>query len=499
MGTVEKRGRTLRKQIILSFHTILGLSIVATVLTWGAALLLLMQMISSMLNPANYYEQLIPALAETMEEHADQLLQPSGREWAESVIPLEGIQYEVVNARGQALYGTFRQAYITNQEELYQKLNTQLFDDNRIIKYYPLLNGQGELQGAIGLSYTISLYHANPSKRGWIMIGFMIVLASPFAYFYLFSLLIGRRFSRRIEKPFHQLMEGARKIQQQDLDFQLPAIQHSKELDRLVQAFEEMRAALKQSLSRQWELEDERREMVASIAHDLRTPLTIIHGHVEGLMEGGAKQSERLERYLQTIYESTKRSIRLLDQMSGATAVEQAEFILQLVPVQIKAFIQDKAEEYALLCARKQLEFHCSIDAAEDGVQDGGVSADSALKDNTDAIVHMDADRMSQVLDNIVTNSLRYTPEGGKMVWQTRIGSKQVQFKILDSGPGIQAANPEIIFEKFYREDRSRTGEGGHAGLGLYIASVLVQKHGGTIAVENRAEGGASFMVTIPR
>ena len=204
------------------------------------------------------------------------------------VIPLEGIDYQVVDKDGNILFGSISERYVKNQKELLNSFNTNLYDQKKIVKFYPTFDGNGEQIGAIGFRYKLTVAASNPKSQGIIiMIGFLF-LVSPFVYFYVLSYLIGRRFSKKIEQPFNHLMLGARKIQNHDLDFRLVESKSAKELNQLVRAFEDMRIALKDSLLRQWQLEEERKEMVAAIAHDLRTPLTIIHGHVEGLLDGGS-------------------------------------------------------------------------------------------------------------------------------------------------------------------------------------------------------------------
>ena len=162
-------------------------------------------------------------------------------------------------------------------------------------------------------------------------------------------------------------MLGARKIQSHDLDFQLIESENTKELNQLVRAFEDMRIALKDSLLRQWQLEEERKEMVAAIAHDLRTPLTIIHGHVEGLIDGGAKNPERLERYLQTIFSSTQRSIRLIDQLNEVSAIGLQNFIMEPKVVDVAEFIEHKTEEYTMLCTKKNISLKSTFTLTDEG------------------------------------------------------------------------------------------------------------------------------------
>jgi signal transduction histidine kinase len=102
------------------------------------------------------------------------------------------------------------------------------------------------------------------------------------------------------------------------------------------------------------------------------------------------------------------------------------------------------------------------------------------------------------VLDNIITNCIRYTPERGQIVWNTGIHHNEVIFEIHDTGPGFALSNKEQLFKKFYREDASRTSGHGNLGLGLYIAHSIVKNHGGSITADNKETGGALFKIVLP-
>jgi signal transduction histidine kinase len=471
-----KVARPIRKQIATSFYLILIFSIVATALTWGILLLLLIFQSNNM-NPANYYEQQIPRIVKEIDQDGERWVRIENQAKLEKKIPLDGLEYQVLNKDGSFLFGSMKKEYVKNERELVSSFNKNIYDLDRIIVMHPLFNQKKELVGAIGFRYKLSLIGANPEKS--LLLGALLILsfACPFIYFYLFSYLIGKRFSKKIEIPFQHLMEGARKIQTQDLDFQLVESKSSKELNQLIRSFEEMRLALRESLLRQWQLEEERKEMVAAIAHDLRTPLTIINGHIEGLLAGGFHNTERLNRYLQTIESSTKRSIRLIDQLNEVSAIDRSDFTIEPVLVDIEEFIQNKVEEYKVLCSKKQITLRYSIKGKEK--------------------MKMDPYRISQVLDNIITNSIRYCSEKGQIHWDTTIGYGTIIFEIMDNGPGFKSKATEKVFDKFYREDESRSGNEANFGLGLYIAQTIVKKHHGAITIQNRPEGGAFTKIII--
>ncbi|MFS0647358.1 sensor histidine kinase [Siminovitchia sp. 179-K 8D1 HS] len=468
-----KAVRPIRKQVIASFYKILFFSMAATIVTWGIVLAAFV-FYSNQMNPANYYESQIPNIMKYVEQQKEQLLSKGAKQALEQRIPLEGMDYQVLDKHGNLLYGSTSAAYINNEKELLDSLNDNLYMRNNIIRFFPLFDKDGGFIGAIGFRYKLTLASANPGARGIILLVGFLSLICPFVYFYFFSYLIGKRLSKQMEKPFHSLMEGVQKIRNHDLDFQLAEFKTVTELQQLIGAFEDMRKALKKSLLRQWEIEEERKEMVAAIAHDLRTPLTIIHGHVEGLLEGGARDPERLERYLQTIFTSTERAVRLMDQLNTVSIVDHPTFAMEPRYVNMTDFIEDKTNEYRLLCDQKKISFQSS-----------------AHFDRSDQMMQIDPHRISQVLDNVMTNSIRYCPQYGEIAWKTTVNQETIIFEITDNGPGFQQKNADRLFTKFYREDESRTGTDGNFGLGLYIAHTIAKKHNGSILMKNRPEGGA--------
>lgn len=474
-----KELKPIRKQIVTSFYKIFILSVIATIVTW-IIIYIIPSLFVKKINPANYYENQIPHILQYVEQQKEDILNIERKAELEKQIPLEGMDYQVLNKYGELLYGSISTPYIKNEKELLESLNENLYMRNDIIRHYPIFNDNDEFIGAIGFRYQLTLASANPQYKAVILIISLLFLFCPFIYFYLFSYFVGKKFSKQLEAPFNSLMKGARKIQHHDLDFQLVEFKTAKELNELTVTFEEMRVALKESLMRQWQIEDERKEMIAAIAHDIRTPLTIIHGHVEGLLENGAKDPERLERYLKTIFGSTERAIRLMNQLNILTIIDHPEFTIEPQPIDMKEFIKEKSNEYRILCEEKNIHFTTSLDL-----------------NRTNSVMYIDAHRISQVLDNLIANSIRYCPTNGEINFETTIHENTVKFKITDNGPGFQNEHNERVFSKFYREDKSRSGSTANFGLGLYIANRITKKHYGTISVGNRQKGGAYAKVMI--
>lgn len=471
---MEPVERPIRRQIILSFYSILLWSIIATLITWAIIAIIFLSY-SNQMNPANYFEKKIPYIITNIEKSNGSLLSVNRKNELEKIIPLDGMDYQVLNTEGEFQFGTINKQYIVNQKDLVSRMNTVIHDTNKFVQYYPVFDEHDQFIGSIGFRYSLTLAASNPNNSWmFIMLG-ISALFSPFIYIHLFAYIIGKRFSKKMELPFLALMEGTRKIQNHDLDFQLVESTSSRELNQLVIAFEEMRQSLKTSLLRQFELEEERKEIVAAIAHDLRTPLTIIHGHTEMLMSGGAKNTERLERYLQTIFSNTERSIRLINQLNEMSA----HFKMEPKMIHIAEFLHYKTEEYRMLCLKKNISFRSTFDIEEH------------------TTVCIDPDRIAQVLDNIITNSIRYCPQNGEIDWTITKQDKELIFEIKDNGPGFHSQEETKVFKKFYRGDEARSGTDSNFGLGLYIAQMIVKKHYGFMSIDNHAQGGAYTKVGI--
>ncbi|MEK4425053.1 HAMP domain-containing sensor histidine kinase [Solibacillus sp. FSL K6-1523] len=484
MGKVNRNNQTLRSKFITSFHFVLFKSIVATILTWIVLIFSITMLFSTnKLNPANYYEKKLPTIEKYIDAAGASILSSNSQNLFESVIPLDGMDYQVMDLDGQIVYGTYQAKLVSNEEELKRNIATRSAKkDGGFIKFYPIKNDQGILQGAVVFKYGLSVLTSNPHNQ-WMILFLSIIfffIFAPFIFFYLFSYFSGKRLSREFERPFNEMIESTKKIKEQDLDFTLPRINYSVELEQLVQAFEDMRSALKESLDRQLQLEQERKEMIAAISHDLRNPLTIIQGHAEGLLESGKRRPERLEPYLQTIIRNTNYASHLIAELNEMALIEKPTFTLNPKRTSINEFVQMKGKEYERLCAKKCIDFQYR------------------MKNEEIYIRMIDQERISQILDNIVTNSIRYTPVNGHVEWMITMNPDQsITFDIFDNGPGFSSDQKQDVFDKYYQEKSKESEVNGLSGLGLYIAKEIVKKHGGEIHVNNREIGGAHVKVRI--
>jgi signal transduction histidine kinase len=242
------------------------------------------------------------------------------------------------------------------------------------------------------------------------------------------------------------------------------------ELGELAHSFNKMSADLAQSTNA-------RRQMTADIAHELRTPLSLILGHAEAVHDGVLPPSRE---NFEIIREEAGRLEHLVDDLRTLSLADAGELSIERQSVDLKKLLQDIASVYQHRVQQKKVSLELDVDS--------DVTA-----------IEADANRIMQVVTNVLDNALRYTPESGRVVIALKEIAEGVRISIKDSGPGIEAEKVDQIFDRFYRVDSSRQrGEGG-SGLGLAIAKSIVQAHGGRIWAESTLGQGVTVVIELPR
>jgi len=223
------------------------------------------------------------------------------------------------------------------------------------------------------------------------------------------------------------------------------------------------------------QLENTRREFVANVSHELRTPLSLIKGFVETLLDGAADDREQAERFLRTIQKHTNRLTFLIEDLLTISRLESGPVTLSLQPVALGDVTERVIEDLRARSAARKIHIENLIPA--------------------ELAAEADADRLQQVISNLVENAIKYGREGGKVIISSELtGNSQIKLCVQDDGPGIPAEAQPRIFERFYRVDRARSRETGGTGLGLAIVKHIVQAHGGTVGSPAKwARAAASF------
>ena len=279
---------------------------------------------------------------------------------------------------------------------------------------------------------------------------------------------------RKIEAPLDLLSEGARRIGDGDLDHRI-AYTGQDEFTPVCGAFNEMAARLKESVARTRRDEESRKELLAGISHDLRSPLTSIQAYVEGLLDGVAKTEEAKRRYLHTIHTKAKDIDRLVSQLFLYSKLDLEGVPMEMQSLRLDEFITGFVDEAAL-------------DSRAHGL---------ALTAERLAPVTVSADpgQLRRVLSNILENSIKYKD---KEMGHLRISLEESGRLVLaDDGPGVPEDALPKLFDVFYRSDPARKNPAGGSGLGLAIAAKAVQGMGGTIRARNGPSGGLAIEITL--
>lgn len=295
------------------------------------------------------------------------------------------------------------------------------------------------------------------------------------------------RMDTRILRPLAGLETAARRIASGDFDVRV-STPHHPEMESFVRTFNGMAESLRENERLKKEYEENRKELIAGISHDLKTPVTAVLGYIDALYELAPGDREMSERYLSVIKSNTVYLNRLIDDLFLFSKLDIHKLDFNFETVVLNDYLRDLMEEFAL-------------DLEEHGIR---FSYSDTLPAHTTA--RLDPKRFYRIVRNIVDNARRYGPQEGLAVAVSasaeRGGSAVVPERFLlsiaDNGPGIPEEKFAHIFERFYRTDAARTKCTEGTGLGLAIARELVEAHGGTIAARNAPAGGLVFDIRIP-
>jgi signal transduction histidine kinase len=294
-----------------------------------------------------------------------------------------------------------------------------------------------------------------------------IICGLPLAFMVVASLLGGTAF-RRLGTPFADIMSATDAVAKGDLGVRLPESNRGP-LGNLAYRFNNMVAELERA-------EQQRRNMTADIAHELRTPLHIIQGNLEGMLDG---VYEPTPGNLTDTLDETRLLARLVDDLQTLSLAEAGQLPLHPTRFLLTDLLTDSAAGFESRVAAQNIDLR--VDAPDPSPE-----------------LEADYDRFSQVLANLLTNALRHTPDNGSITLRGESIPDGVRITVGDTGVGIPADDLPYIFDRFWRGDKSRARTAGSSGLGLAITKQLVLAHGGTISAESKPGRGTTFTIELP-
>lgn len=293
------------------------------------------------------------------------------------------------------------------------------------------------------------------SKMMWTMPILLAVTLVPFIFYKL-----------KIQKPLRLLLDGAEKIANENLDFVID-YDAQDEMGQLSDAFEKMRSSLENNNKETWRMIEERQKLQAVFAHDLRTPLTVLHGYSDFLLKYVPKGKVSQEKLIQTIETMNHHIVRIENYVHHLNTVQKFDDVTaQYTSHSYTTFSNKLQESVQMMDPRKKLIFQVV---------------------GEDQLIKIDANLISQVFDNIISNAVEYAENQISIEYQ--LVEDIFSITICDDGIGFLAEDLPYLTQAFYRAEKDFNKQ--HTGLGLYIAKRICEKHGGHVILKNHPAGGA--------
>ncbi|SFS45319.1 HAMP domain-containing sensor histidine kinase [Paenibacillus sp. 453mf] len=358
---------------------------------------------------------------------------------------------------------------------------------------------QAKMEAAILSASDQEIYRSNPQSHGKLssterftiikdghLLGKVVIylpksnavqIISIFAGLLLAFFIIGVEMRRFLLKPLERMSFAARKIAAGDWEVELPGSRIT-EISEVRDAFAVMVNGIQKAFQKQAELEEERRFVIAAVAHDLRTPLFALRGYLEGLEQGIAQSPDKITKYLTVCKEKSAQLDRLVEDLFTFTKMEHLEMNLHYQRIDFKLIILKSIESLSPQARQKNISIlNHTVD---------------------DCFVNGDMHLLERAMNNFLDNAVRHTPSYGEIVVQCYKEGNKIKFAIRDTGPGFSPEELHRVFEPLYRGEVSRNRSTGGSGLGLTISQRIVRRHGGELCAGNHSEGGALLTGWIP-
>ena len=382
-------------------------------------------------------------------------------------IPM-GIEYALLDKNYQLIETTLDE----NELEQAMRYATTGASDQNLQKRYLLVTRENEyvvLQYYIGAQYTNEWMNEHLPSPDILLI--VLIAAGGI----LVCLLLTTRFAKKLRLQLVPLFEATSEVAKQNLDFE---VGHSniKEFEDVLISFSHMKESLKASLEQQWKAEQMQKEQIAALAHDLKTPLTVIQGNADLICETELDKEQRLyAEYISSSSEQMQLYIRTLIDISRAATGYQ----LHMEDIDLPAYIKQLREQIDVLCQTKKIGLQVEIE-------------------HLPAVLSADKLLLERAIMNVVNNALDYSPQDSSISISMMGDNGSLKISVTDAGPGFSQEDLLHAEEQFYMADRSRSSNL-HFGMGLFITKSIVQQHGGQLILSNSEKtGGAQVTISIP-
>lgn len=307
-----------------------------------------------------------------------------------------------------------------------------------------------------------------------------IFFAIIFVIHQISHIYITLRMEKRIMEPLEKLKNGVDQIAKGNYDVRIDN-NVCNEIGVLIYDFNKMAETLSKAEKMQQEYEENRKELIANISHDLKTPITSINGYIEALVDGVVTSPDKVNNYLRVIYNNTTYINNLIDDLFLFSKLDMQKLDFNFEKIKIRPFMTDLMEEFNFVLKENDIGFKFQDNLLEE------------------LDVNIDRKRIYQVIRNIIGNAMKYGSQQEPVI-EVQLGNNDlyVNIEVKDNGPGIPIDKLPHIFNRFYRIDAERTKDFMSTGLGLAIAKEMVEAHEGRINVNSIVGEGSSFVIQLP-
>lgn len=293
------------------------------------------------------------------------------------------------------------------------------------------------------------------------------------------ALVIGILSIWLITKNLRNIIDTVKRFQNGEMSARIK-VTKGGEINKLAVAFNEMADTIVGNIENLKSMENLRRELVGNVSHDLRTPLAVIHGYIETLMikEDSLAKGEK-EKYLSRALEGTERLKKLVEELFELSKLEAKQIQPTKEPFFINELIDDITQKYSILAKEKGISIKADIQSEP-------------------CLVYADVSLIERVLQNLIDNALKFTPENGKITMQINNSENQVEIKVSDTGKGIPKDQIPFVFDRYHIGDKRVTLDTNSTGLGLAIVKRILEIHDTTIELQSKFGKGTTFSFILP-
>jgi len=333
----------------------------------------------------------------------------------------------------------------------------------------------------LGYVYVILASEEYDTVSDLLLGSYIMKLAYQYGLITLFgALLVGMLSIWFITKNLQKVINSVKKFQNGEMSARIK-VTKGGEINSLAEAFNEMADTIVGNIENMKSMENLRRELVGNVSHDLRTPLAVIHGYIETLIikkENISKEEE--EKYLTRALEGTERLKKLVDELFELSKLEAKQIQPTKEAFFINELIDDISQKYGLLAKEKQISINSEIT-------------------NDPCLVYADVSLIERVLQNLIDNAIKYTPENGAIKLQITNDNQQVEIKVCDTGNGIPEDQIPFVFDRYHIGDKRISLDKNSTGLGLAIVKRILEIHDSSIKLTSKIGKGTTFSFNLPQ